>query len=576
MGLTKRPSFAAIAAFLIFSTGSLVAAPRLRLSATTLGPISIAQGANGGTQSIEAGNIGDGVLTVTLSSSVSWIATAVGAQRSCITQQGTNCYPLQLTLNTASLPQGLSTGVVTVTAPNAVDSPQTITVTVQIGGALPKGIDVTMGPGKTADFPFYTNKYLDMTKTKTSASWLSVVVDGVGSYQFGVPYHIHLAPQSNMALGQYDATVTTAGSADPIDNKQIPVTLRVTDQPVAQVTVDKVRMKLAQGAPPQTTAVALTNLGIGALTVTDAQVTGADWVTAKPYASGAVLTFDPGSLAVGVYTASVTITSNSVTAVPPIPIEFTVVAKGAPAITFNGVVDNATFGASGDALTSGDVVVVLGDQLCFSPLTVGPAPPLATTVAGAQVLVNGLPAPMYYASYGQLAFEMPYGLPITQTASVQVVRDGQSSNTVAVKIATRAPRVLLIGGTSYGAITFPDGTLPLLPGTFPGLDTRAAHAGDTLIVYGIGMGATSPGVLAGAPAPSSEPLSRLTTTPTVNFFPDDGQTVRVTPSFAGLTPTYAGLYQVNVTVPSNAPKGIVNLTIGFPDAISNTVQLAIQ
>jgi uncharacterized protein (TIGR03437 family) len=50
----------------------------------------------------------------------------------------------------------------------------------------------------------------------------------------------------------------------------------------------------------------------------------------------------------------------------------------------------------------------------------------------------------------------------------------------------------------------------------------------------------------------------------------------VQPSFAGLTPTYAGLYQVNVTVPANSPKGTVNITLGFNDAISNAVQLAIQ
>jgi uncharacterized protein (TIGR03437 family) len=528
-------------------------------------------------QSVEAGNSGDGTLTLTassLSSSVSWISTNVTAEKNCTTMPAIQCFALQLTLNTASLPRGLSTGIITVAAPNVVNAPQTITVTVQMGGALPNGINVTMGPGKTADFPFYTNKYLTQSQTKTSADWLAVILDGVGSYQFGVPYHVHVAPPSSMALGTYNGTVTTAGSSDSIDDKQIPVTMVVTDQPVANTNVGTVQMHLAQGAPPQSTSVALTNLGLGTLTVSDAQITGGTWVTAKPYASGAVLTFDPTGLNVGVYTASLAITSNSAVPVPAIPIQFSVVAKGAPTITFNGVVDNAIFGA-GDALTSGDVAVVLGDQLFFSPLTVGSAPPLDTTIGTTQVLVNGLPAPMYYASYGQLAFEMPYGLPTTQTASVQVVRDGQTSNTVTVKIVPRAPRVLVIGGTSYGAITFADGTLPLAPGTFPGLDTHPATAGDTIIIYGIGLGATSPGVLAGQPAPSG-PLSELTTTPVVNFFLPNTQTVSATASFGGLTPTYAGLYQINVVVPSNAPKGLVNLTIGFPDAISNVVQLAIK
>ncbi|SPE42895.1 hypothetical protein SBA3_710004 [Candidatus Sulfopaludibacter sp. SbA3] len=51
----------------------------------------------------------------------------------------------------------------------------------------------------------------------------------------------------------------------------------------------------------------------------------------------------------------------------------------------------------------------------------------------------------------------------------------------------------------------------------------------------------------------------------------------MTPSFAALTPGSAGLYQVNVTVPSNAPKGTATLVIGFPDGtVSNEFSIAIQ
>jgi uncharacterized protein (TIGR03437 family) len=305
-------------------------------------------------------------------------------------------------------------------------------------------------------------------------------------------------------------------------------------------------------------------------------VNNAAWLKATPAGPGAVLTFDVTGLSPGTYTGSVTFTSNSVTSVPDVPVELTVVPQGPPTISFNGVVDNAIFGA-GDALTSGDVAVVLGDQLSFGPLTVGHAPPLATTIGGAQVLVNGFPAPMYYASYNQLAFQMPFGLSATKDASVQVVRDGQAGNTVSVKIAPRAPRMLLVGGGPYGAITFGDGvSYPFPDGVFPGLNTRPAQAGDVLVIYAIGLGATNPGVLVGDPAPSTT-LSQLINKPVVNFFNEGQPAVIETPSFAGLTPGFAGLYQVNVTIPSNAPKGsTVNLTLGFNDAISNPVQIAIQ
>ena len=573
MGLTRDRLLAAV----LFSLPAiLTAAPRLSLSTTALGPISIAQGGNGGTQTVEAGNIGDGTLSApTLSSSVSWISASVGAQRTCITMRAAQCFPLQLALNTAQLPAGLSTGIVTVNAPNAIDAPQTITVTVQMGGPLPGGVDVTIGQGKSADFKFYTNKFLDASQTKSSAPWLSIVLDGVGSFTFGVPYHLHLAAAPSMPTGTYAGTATLAGSSDPIDNRQVNVTLHVTDQPVAVSSVDKVRVRLAVGAPPLITAVTLNNVGLGTLTVSDVSVTGGSWVTGQASGAGAVLKFDSSGLSPGVYNGSISFTTNTVAALPAVPIEFTVVPQGPPVISFNGVVDNAIFGA-GDALTAGDVAVVLGEQLSFQPLTVGPAPPLATTIGGAQVLVNGSPAPMYYSSYGQLAFQVPFGLSTIDGASVQVTRDGQASNTVAMKIAPRAPRLLSVGGTSFGAITLADGTLPLPAGTFPGLDTHPAHAGDTLVIYAIGLGPTSPGVPVGQAAPSSEPLSRLTSTPVVNMFNTGSPALVVQPSFAGLTPTYAGLYQVNVTVPANSPKGTVNITLGFNDAISNAVQLAIQ
>ncbi len=57
------------AALLLIFTGSVAAAPKLRLSDTAVGPYSIAMGANGSTQVIEAWNAGDGALSLGLSSS---------------------------------------------------------------------------------------------------------------------------------------------------------------------------------------------------------------------------------------------------------------------------------------------------------------------------------------------------------------------------------------------------------------------------------------------------------------------------------------------------------------------------
>jgi uncharacterized protein (TIGR03437 family) len=46
--------------------------------------------------------------------------------------------------------------------------------------------------------------------------------------------------------------------------------------------------------------------------------------------------------------------------------------------------------------------------------------------------------------------------------------------------------------------------------------------------------------------------------------------------FGGLSPGFAGLYQLNVTIPDNTPTGNVSVSVSFADAVSNSVLVAIQ
>ena len=575
MGLTNRQRLA----IFLFFPGLLAASPKLRLSASTVGPVSIAQGANGATQTVEAFNIGDSSLSLSLDSSATWIVPSPAAPRACLSQDAVAahanlCTPLQLALNTSSLPAGITTGIVTVRDPNAIDAPQTITVTVQIGGAVPSSVNLFAAPGRTNEVSFSTNSQINSTtRTNDGGSWLSLLLDGTGSFRFSFPYRLRVAPPASMAQNTYTGTVTTSGSSFAADNKSIAVTMRVTTQPIAVPSTDRIRVRLAQGAPAYSTNIVLSNAGLGTLTTGAVSSTGGAWLTTTAFAGGATVKIDAGTLAPGTNPGSVTIASNAVNGLITVPVDFEVTAKGAPIINFHGVVDNGTFTA-GDQAARGDVMVVLGEQLSFGPLTVGQAPPLATQVGGAKVLVNGVEAPMYYSSYGQLAFQMPYETPIG-AVDVQVDRDGQRSNKVSVDVAARAPRLLLIGVGSYGAIVNQDGSIPMPRGSFPGVNTHPAQIGDTLTIYAIGLGPTSPAPASGQPAPSSEPLARVLSTPTINFGGGIGGTP-VIPFYAGLTPTYAGLYQVNVTIPENVPKGIVNLTLVFPDSVSNPVQIVIE
>ena len=569
----------------------LHAAPMLRLVTTAVVPVPLPVGANGGTQIVEAYNAGDGTLSLSNpTSSVSWITTSVGSPRACTTTTASAmCTPLQLTLNTSSLAAGTYTASVTVNgAANVVDAPQTITVTVRIGG-----VDLYVAPGSSRDVSFSTYGLLHASpSTQDGGHWLSLAMDGTGSFQFTFPYRVHMAPAAGMGPGTYNGSLVTSGSSFAPDNQTIPVTMRVTTQPIAVPYPDSVLpapyegfgpARLAQGASPLAMQISLNNAGQGSITIGAVSTTttdGGKWLTASANSGGwAAVTLDPGTLAPGFYTGSVSIGSNAVNGTVTVPVTFQVVAKGAPVANYMGVVDNAIFGVGDtvNAVALGDIVDVFGEQFLFGNIAFSPGVPLSTEISGSEVMVNGRAAPMYFSTYGQIAFQVPMETALG-TAQVQVERDEIAGNIVSVQVVNRVPRLLLAGGTSFGAIqNSKDLSYPAPVGIFgAGAVSHPAQVGDVLTIYAIGLGPTNPAVGTNVPAPGVEPLARVTVTPEVNFGSGIFGTIVATPSYAGLSPGSVGLYQVNVAIPPGVMSGNVTLTLVFPDSESNSVQIAVQ
>jgi uncharacterized protein (TIGR03437 family) len=119
-------------------------------------------------------------------------------------------------------------------------------------------------------------------------------------------------------------------------------------------------------------------------------------------------------------------------------------------------------------------------------------------------------------------------------------------------------------GIGQGHVYKVDGTLA---------DTNSpATAGDALVIYCVGLGAVSPTVNAGDPSPTS-PLSSVPVPVTVTI-----GGVSANSFFAGLTPGFAGLYQINVTVPAGiAPGAQVPVTISVAGKSSSAnVFLAVK
>jgi len=564
----------------------LFAAPALRLSETTIGPVAIVAGQNGPTRSVEFTNAGDGTLNVTLRSSAAWATPTLGTARPCSifgTGSG-NCTPINIALNTSSLTRGTYTAAITVSDPNATDAPQTIVVTVAIGGTIPDSVTLFVSPdaGSRDSVRITTNGLLEGTPATTSGgSWLSLAFEGQGSFAFVLPYAVVARNPGGLAEGTYNGTLRVTSATQPVDNKTVNATMRVTSQPLLSLSSAAISLRGAAGAPTQIANLVGSNRGRGTLTFTAptvAMTSGAGWLTADLVAGTNIVQVKAlvGSLSPGAYEGSVTINSNAANGPVMVPVSFEVVAKGNPVLTSGGVVNNATF-AGGDPLGRGTIAAVFGEQFVFGDAVGASLLPLGTMLAGVRVLVNNTAAPVYFASYGQINFQVPYEATVG-TATVVVEANGLRSNGVTVPIANRAPRLLRLGVGNYGILVNQDGTFPLPRTSALGTAGRPARAGDTLVIYAIGLGPTTPAVGNGTAAPSS-PLAVIDPQPVLQFGNISiSQDDATTPLFVGLTPGFVGLYQINVTLPATVERGpnvSVFLDMGN-NLFSNTVELAIE
>ena len=174
-----------LAALLLLSWPA-VAAPQLRLSTSAIGPVYIAPGQNGITQTVEAANIGDGVLSLSVLANVPWIEATVGAARPCA--MGKACLPVNVVLSTRELMPGLHTGTITLTDPNARDAPQTLTVSVQLGEINPDAVQTPVSVSApnvtTFSAPAVVNTFPDRatfnagTSRNTVVSFERIAADG--------------------------------------------------------------------------------------------------------------------------------------------------------------------------------------------------------------------------------------------------------------------------------------------------------------------------------------------------------------------------------------------------------------
>jgi len=158
--------------------------------------------------------------------------------------------------------------------------------------------------------------------------------------------------------------------------------------------------------------------------------------------------------------------------------------------------------------------------------------PLPRKLADTEVLLSGKAVPLYYVSNSQVNFQVPASQALGQgLAEVRV--GGQSVARAPVTILPNSPGVFAVANQDFNRNSA----------------SRPAHPGEILHIYATGLGAVSPALEEGVAAPS-QPLATSISNPNVFL---SGRQLAV--AYSGLAPGLAGVWQLDVALPADAPTG---------------------
>jgi uncharacterized protein (TIGR03437 family) len=208
-----------------------------------------------------------------------------------------------------------------------------------------------------------------------------------------------------------------------------------------------------------------------------------------------------------------------------------------PLTEAGGIVNAASFSA--ERLAPGSLITIFGTEL--SDGTASPqAAPLPTTLANTRVELGGRELPLFYSSPRQVNAQVPYDLRADSDLQLVVSRGPRQSPPETVIVTSAQPAVFTVqqSGGGQGVILGPD-QVTLAD------SNRPVRAGDAIVIYCTGLGTTNPPVAPGVPAPAAPGYARVQLPISVIIGGRNAELL-----YAGLAPGFAGLYQVNAVVPS--------------------------
>jgi uncharacterized protein (TIGR03437 family) len=584
----------------------------LQLSQSGLFFQAAAGGSSPPTQSFVVINAGSGALNWTASvstqsSNSGWLSVSPTSGQSTSSSSPT----VTVKVTPTGLTAGTYYGQVQISSPSASNSPQLVTIVVNVAPSTsptdpdvrPTGIIFVSQNGASPASRTVQLTNLGSTPVTYSTSlsysqgtgWLSVTPPAgiVAPGTPGTP-SVSVSP-TGLAPGIYNAQVTIS-FAETQTSHRIAILLIVLPSPGS---ISSVLSRLAGGLPaaagctPTKLLPLFTSLGqsftTSAAWPSSVEVTVVDDCGNLITSGFVMVSFSTGdepislsSLGDGRWsgtwipqntsTTAVAITASAQTVTPPLQGSATIggitqANPTVPVVTSSGVVSAASYAGS-VPLAPGSMMSIFGAGLA-KDLTVSQSLPLATMLGGTQVLLGGKPIPLLFTSSGQINALVPYDV-VTNTAQQLLVISGAAySVPVQVRFADGAPAVFTSNqsgsGQGIAVGVKPDGTQYLNSPANPSL------AGDALVIYCAGLGSVNLPVTAGSVSPSS-PLADTKNAVSVTI---EGTAANV--FYSGLAPGFAGLYQVNVIVPAGlTPSSTAPLVITVSGQSSPVTTVAVR
>jgi uncharacterized protein (TIGR03437 family) len=313
------------------------------------------------------------------------------------------------------------------------------------------------------------------------------------------------------------------------------VTLPVRD--VCQNAAAPLGLTFSGSAPQWTASVIGPKQTTGWLTVSPSSGTGSAQLNIQASAAG---------LSKGVYYGLVSIQATD--AIPQsiqVPVTYVVGASSSTSIA--GVANAASFSTT---FAPGMIMSVFGTELAPATLS-APGLPLPLNLSGVSATVNGIAAPLYFTSSGQLNVQVPY-----ETGAGPAVLGIDNNGQIAAFPFT-------VGVTAPGVFAANNSLVPFGTG----------QQGQTLLAFVTGEGDAAPSLATGATPAAATPLAKLPAPRLPLSVTVGGIPARIL--FSGIPSGLAGTTQVNFTIPANAPLGVqpVVVTVGGVPSAPVTVKV---